>query len=140
MLGAYHVFATPQQPAQRRGLSPRDPQVGQSMTRTAVLLTRRTDMWRAWVGFNLSHSLGVILLGAVVLAVGRSEPSFAREAAVFVPLAASAAAAYLLLALKYWFRTPIIGCALSLGPLPGFVAVAGGVTLLSVQNPKPAWM
>ena len=23
----------------------------------------RTDMWRAWIGFNFSHSLGVLLLG-----------------------------------------------------------------------------
>ena len=115
VLGVAHAIATPRDPQQRRGLSPRDPQLSQSMTRTAVLLTSRTDMWRAWVGFNLSHSLGVILLGVVVLVVGRSEASFAREAGVFVPLATCAAAAYLLLGLKYWFRTPIIGCALSLG-------------------------
>ena len=71
-------------------------------------------MWSGWVGFNLSHSLGVILLGAVVLVVGRSADNFAREAAVFVPLALCAAAAYLVLGVKYWFRTPIIGCASSL--------------------------
>jgi hypothetical protein len=84
------------------------------MTRSFVLLTRRTDLWRAWVGFNLSHSLGVVFLGATVMAVGLSPERFARDAALFVPLAAGAAAAYLLIGVKYWFRTPIAGCAVSL--------------------------
>ena len=44
-------------------------------------------------------------------------PYFARyayDATVFIPFAAGAAAVYFLLGLKYWFRTPIIGCAISL--------------------------
>ena len=114
VLGTAHVFATPLRPDQRRGLTPRDPELAAAMTRSAVLLTRRTDMWRCWVGFNLSHSLGVLILGAFVVATGLSAERFARDAVVFQPLAVAAAAAYLLIGLKYWFRTPIAGCALSL--------------------------
>jgi hypothetical protein len=71
-------------------------------------------MWLAWVGFNLSHSLGAITLGLFVLVVGRSPESFAGQAALCVPLATAVAAVYVAIGMKYWFRTPIAGCALSL--------------------------
>jgi hypothetical protein len=114
VLGTAHVIATPLHPAHRRGLLPREPGLAEAMARSAVLLTRRTDVWRCWVGFNLSHSLGVLILGAAVLLVGLSPERYAYDATVFVPFAVCAAALYLLLGLRYWFRTPIIGCALSL--------------------------
>lgn len=113
LLGAAHAFATPRRTDERRGLSPVDAQLAASMARTRVLLTGRTDMWSAWVGFNLSHSLGAILFGAVVLLVARTPESFAANAAVFAPLAVVVSLAYLVLAAKYWFRTPIVGCASS---------------------------
>ena len=113
-LGVAHAFATPVELDKPKGLSPRDPAVGEAMSRTSVLLTRRTDMWRAWMGFNLSHGLGAVLFGVVVLLIGRSPASFAAEGPVFLPLAVVISAIYLALATKYWFREPIIGCALSL--------------------------
>lgn len=114
VLGAAHAFATPRTPEQSKGLSPADPAVRAEMARATLLLTRRTTLWLAWVGFNLSHSLGVILFGTVVLLIGRSEAVFAREAAVFLPLAVVVSIAYLILAVRFWFRTPIAGVAVSL--------------------------
>lgn len=111
VLGLAHVVATPLVPGRPRGLSPADPRLAEEMTRTALRLTRRTDIWKAWVGFNLSHSLGLLLLGIVVLLVGRTEAVFQREGPTFAPLALVVAAVYLVLGLKYWFRTPIAGCA-----------------------------
>ncbi len=83
------------------------------MTTTALVLTRRTDMWLAWVGFNLSHSLGVVLFGVLVVLVGRSEAVFEVEGRVFLPLAVLVSTGYLALAVRFWFRTPILGCAAS---------------------------
>jgi len=71
------------------------------------------DMWRAWVGFNLSHSLGVSLLGLTVLLVGRTSASFALNAAVFLPLAVMVSFAYLGLAVVYWYRAPVVGVGLA---------------------------
>jgi hypothetical protein len=76
LLGIAHALATPQSPSDRRGLSPHDPSLTEAMSRATVRLTRRTDLWRAWVGFNLSHSLGAVAFGIVVLLVGRSDASF----------------------------------------------------------------
>ncbi len=113
MLGTAHALATPRAPADAKGLSPFDPQLAEAMTRSTLRLTRRTDMWRAWVGFNLSHSLGVVVFAAFVFVTGRSAPVFAAEAHIGIPFAFVVAAAYLWLAQRYWFRTPFIGCLLA---------------------------
>jgi hypothetical protein len=114
LLGAAHALHTPRQPTDRKGLSPADPALAESMTRSRMLLTGRTDMWRAWVGFNLSHSLGAVLFGAVVVLVGRTSESFAYNAPIFLPLAVVVSLVYLGLGAAYWFRTPIIGICLSI--------------------------
>jgi hypothetical protein len=113
LLGVAHALATPLAPDERKGLSPADRELADAMGRSALLLTRRTDVWNAWVGFNLSHSLGAVLFGVVVLLAGRSQRVFDAEAAVFVPLALVVSLAYLALGVRYWFRTPIAGVALS---------------------------
>jgi hypothetical protein len=114
VLGTAHAIVTPTRLDRPRGLSPRDPDVAAAMSRTSLRLTSRTDLWRCWIGFNLSHSLGVLLLGAIVVVVGASPDRFARDATVFLPVVVFTSAGYLALGLRYWFRTPILGCALSL--------------------------
>ena len=113
LLGTIHVVLTPQHPGERKGLSPVEPAIAESMARAGVRLSDRMDMWRAWVGFNLSHSLGVSLLGVTVLLVGRTSTSFAGNAAVFLPLAVMVSFAYLGLAVVYWYRAPVVGVGLA---------------------------
>lgn len=113
VLGIAHAFATPRAPADVKGLSPSDPQLAEAMTRSGLRLTRRTDMWRAWVGFNLSHSLGAVIFAAFVFVTGRSTAAFAIEAHLAIPFALVVAGGYLWLASHYWFRTPFIGCLLA---------------------------
>jgi len=113
VLGLAHAMATPRTPAQAKGLSPRDPALRDAMVRESVLLTRRTNLWLAWVGFNLSHSLGAILFGVVVLLIGRNQATFQAQAALFLPLAILVSGVYLVLGVRYWFRTPIVGITVS---------------------------
>ena len=115
VLGLAHAMATPLAAGDRKGLSPRAPDLADAMARTSPRLTNRTDMWRAWVGFNLSHSLGAFVFGAFVITVGRSAGSYGELASIAVPFASVVSTAYLGLAVKYWFRIPILGCALSVG-------------------------
>jgi hypothetical protein len=113
VLGLAHALATPLRPADRKGLAPSDPALAEAMSRGHVRMTRRTDLWRCWVGFNLSHSLGAVAFGAFVLAIGRSGASYESQAAFAGPLAVAVSGAFLGLAVRYWFRTPIVGCAFS---------------------------
>ncbi len=112
-LGVAHAAATPRTPASAKGLPPRDAALREAMVRDTVLLTRRTTLWLAWVGFNFSHSLGAVLFGVVVLLIGRSQATFQDEAGLFLPLAVVVTALYLVLGIRYWFKTPIVGIALS---------------------------
>jgi hypothetical protein len=113
VLGLLHARATPLRTGDRKGLSPADPALAEAMARGRVLLTKRVDLWQGWVGFNLSHSLGAVAFGAFALAVGRSPASFAAQAAVCGPLSVAVSAAFLLIGVRYWFRTPIVGCAVA---------------------------
>lgn len=114
-LGVAHAMATPLAPGARKGLSLWEPELEESMAKSTVRLTKRTSVWLAWVGFNFSHGLGAVAFGAFVLLVGRTASSFEALASGCVPLAVAVSGAYLWLAVRYWFRTPIIGCALSFG-------------------------
>jgi hypothetical protein len=44
-------------------LHPRDSELRSKLENTSLVLTAETTMWKAWIGFNASHSLGVILFG-----------------------------------------------------------------------------
>ena len=46
-------------------LTPRDPSLQISMSQISPVITKETSMWRCWVGFNASHSMGLILFGLV---------------------------------------------------------------------------
>jgi hypothetical protein len=46
-------------------LTPRDPGLQISMSQISPVITKETTMWRCWVGFNASHSMGLILFGLV---------------------------------------------------------------------------
>jgi hypothetical protein len=46
-------------------LAPRDPALQISMSQISPVISKQTTMWRAWVGFNVSHSMRLILFGLV---------------------------------------------------------------------------
>src|SRR5258707_7263068 len=58
-LGVVHLIYTFWGPK----LTPRDPALQISMSQIAPVITKETTMWRCWVGFNASHSMGLILFG-----------------------------------------------------------------------------
>ena len=69
-------------------------------------------MWRAWVGFNFSHSLGAVVFGAGCITAGLLlTPGAIPRAALLVPVVVSAL--YLVMATKYWFRIPAIGAGIA---------------------------
>jgi hypothetical protein len=71
VLGGVHAIYTVLDLRDPRRLVPVDPSVAHAMANLALRLSGgRTDMWRAWIGFNFSHSLGVLLLAAVAIWAG----------------------------------------------------------------------
>jgi hypothetical protein len=78
-------------------LQPRDADVITRMRSTTLRLSRRTNTWKAWLGFNLSHALGLVIFGMVCIT------TMARPW-----LLAVVAAFYFVLAARFWFNAPAI--------------------------------
>jgi hypothetical protein len=119
VLGSLHALYTFLDIESPRRLVPDDPSVADAMARTSLHLTRgRTTMWRAWVGFNFSHSVGVVLFGALCIAAGSVLGPVAIPGWVLLGFVAIGLI-YLWVALLYWFRTPVAGIAIATACLLG---------------------
>jgi hypothetical protein len=64
----------------------------------------------AWVGFNFSHSLGAVMFGVGCIALGLSLRSIVLPKTVLL-IPVGIGCLYLWLAIRYWFRIPVIGIA-----------------------------
>jgi len=108
-------------------IAPRDPDLVARMRTGTLILTRETSVWRAWIGFNISHGMGVTLFGAGVLYMAALHFQAVLRAAPELLLAAPVIAAiYLLLSLRYWFSIPAIGSALG-----GMLLTGGAIAALA---------
>lgn len=92
---------------------PRDAELGKRLREVAPVLTTQTTMWRAWVGFNASHSLGAILFALFYGYLALFEIDFLLSSVFLVVLSVVTLVSYLLLARAYWFSAPYRGIALS---------------------------
>jgi hypothetical protein len=111
LLGLLHALYTFLDIRRPRRLVPQDPAVALAMTTSPLRLSRGgTTMWRAWVGFNFSHSVGVVLFG--VLCIGAGVALGAMVVPVWVLLALVVISViYLGISVLYWFWIPTAGIA-----------------------------
>ncbi|MEK7728794.1 MAG: hypothetical protein AAB354_10305 [candidate division KSB1 bacterium] len=112
VLGLLHAFYTLLDTKRPRRLAPDNPQVLASMSSSFVRLSRGgSTMWRAWLGFNFSHSLGAILFCFMCIFLALHLPTLALpKAALLLPVAVGLI--YFWLAILYWFYIPATGIAL----------------------------
>ena len=96
-----------------RRLVPADPSVAQAMANSSLRLSRgKTDMWRTWVGLNFTHSLGLLLFGAVAVWAGARTNTLSSG---IIPALTLFGCIYVAIALRYFFRGPVIGVAVGTG-------------------------
>jgi hypothetical protein len=109
VLGTLHLVYTFHGPK----LLPRDASVIEAMKSTAMVITRETTVWKAWIGFNTTHSISLMLFGLVFgyLAVARPEVFFGSAFLVGVGLLALLA--FLALARAYFFSIPFAGIGIA---------------------------
>jgi hypothetical protein len=113
VLGALHAIYTLLDLRNPRRLVPVDPSVANAMAHSALRLSRGgTDMWRTWIGFNFSHSLGLLLFAALAVWAGYRINTLPVG---IIPALTLIGCVYEVLALLYWFRTPAIGVAIGTG-------------------------
>jgi hypothetical protein len=107
LLGLLHALYTYLDIDRPRRLVPQDPAVAQAMVTSNLRLSGTgTTMWRAWVGFNFSHSIGVVLFGAICIGAGSVLGAMALPAWILFAFVVIALM-YLAVGLLYWFRIPL---------------------------------
>jgi hypothetical protein len=110
VLGGSHAIYTLLDLRDPQRLVPVDSSVKQAMEHSAVRLSGGgTDMWRAWIGFNFTHSLGLLLFAALAIWSGSR---ISRLPAGIVPALTLIGCIYLVIALRYFFHSPAIGVAI----------------------------
>ena len=109
ILGAIHIFYT----FFSNKFSSKNKNLISEMKSSSPILTKETTMWRAWIGFNASHSSGVIFIGILnfVLAI-KYFTTFQSEHFFFI-FNILTITFYVWLAKKFWFRIPFIGISLT---------------------------
>jgi hypothetical protein len=110
LLGLTHLLFTFRGPA----FMPRDRALKARMEEVAPVISRETTIWRAWVGFNASHSFGAILFGAVWGYLALVHEAFLFGSGFLLVLGLLLLCGYVFLAKRYWFSTPFRGILLAL--------------------------
>ena len=93
--------------------SVRDSATEEMMKKAYPVLTRKTTMWKAWIGFNGSHSIGGIYLGIVNLYLAACQFEFLANSVFLIVLTCLTSFFYLFLGFKYWFVIPRTGILIS---------------------------
>ena len=105
LLGLVHLLYTFRGPK----LHPRDPELRARLEAVSPVITRETTMWKAWIGFNASHSYGAIFFGAVYGYLALVHPEFLFQSAYLLLVGALLLAGYVFLGKRYWFGVPFRG-------------------------------
>ena len=109
LLGLVHLLYT----FHGSKLHPRDPDLIARMKTDSPRITSQTTIWRVWIGINATHSLCLILFGAVYgyLAICHSEVLF--NSSFLLGLGLLLLLAFVALSYLYFFRTPLLGVILA---------------------------
>ena len=92
-------------------LLPRDPAVQAAMSQVQLRITKETTVWRAWVGFNASHSIALILFALIFGFLALYHTEFLFDSAYLLAIGFATLAGFLVLARLYWFSVPVAGIA-----------------------------
>jgi hypothetical protein len=110
LLGILHLVYT----FSSSHLLPRDPALRAAMEAAPLAITRETSVLRAWIGFNASHGIALLLFGLVfgVLAVSHSRVLFGSNGLLAIGFATLLG--FAVLARLYWFSVPLAAVTVAL--------------------------
>ena len=95
-------------------LTPRDEALQTRMTEVSPVISKGTTMWNCWVGFNASHSIAALLFGVIYGFLALAHGSLLFSSPFLLGAGVTTVAAFFVLSITYWFRTPSICIGISL--------------------------
>ena len=110
--GGLHALLTLVDVVRPTYFAPRDRAVQPAMEGTQLRFGGRAapTMWNAWLGFNVSHGLGIFAFALLCLLIAVHDFALVEEVWAIRPLTIAVAAVYLALSLRFWFYGPVIVC------------------------------
>ena len=109
LLGLIHLLYT----FHGNKLHPRDAALEARLRDVSPVITRETTMWKAWIGFNASHSYGAILFGLLYGYLALVQSAFLFASPFLLVLGLVFLIGYVFLGKVYWFSVPFRGILLS---------------------------
>lgn len=120
LLGAAHALFTFQDlGAAPRNFTPPDAGLLGAMRQSTVVFDPEINLWKSWLGFHFSHSLGLLMFGGAFLYVGVYFPTLFSRSMLLQFCSVLIPAIYVILSLNFWFSKPAIFAGISMA---GFIA------------------
>ena len=85
-----------------------------AMQNTSPVITKHTSMWKAWLGFNYSHSFGVLWVPLIYIPLAINYMQVLEQSIWLTGLLPTMALLYAVLSKRYWFTIPFIGSLIAL--------------------------
>jgi hypothetical protein len=109
-LGALHLVYT----FSGNKLLPRDLGLMERMTQVSPVISDQTTMWRAWIGFNASHSMGALLFGLIFGYLAISHEAMLFRSPFLLAVGLATLGGFFMLGKRYWFSVPFTGIYIAL--------------------------
>jgi hypothetical protein len=110
ILGSIHLYYT----FFTNKFSSRNETMIEQMKTSFPILTKETTMWKAWIGFNASHSSGAIFIGIINLYLAIRYFNVLQSDHFFFLFNIFTMVFYAWLAKKLWFKIPLTGILITL--------------------------
>jgi len=105
ILGSIHLYYT----FFTNKFSSRNERMMGEMKSSSPIITKETSMWKAWMGFNASHSSGAIFIGVINSYLAFQYFRVLQSDNFFFLFNILTIGFYVWLAKKYWFKIPFTG-------------------------------
>jgi hypothetical protein len=109
ILGCLHLLYT----FSGKKLFPRDDRMIKDMQNVSPVISKKTTIWKTWIGFNASHSMGGIFFGVANIIFAVLYFHLLKDSYLLQLLTISTSLFYFFLAIKYWFRVPATGITIA---------------------------
>lgn len=91
----------------------RSAEVEQGMKNTHPVLTNKISVWNAWIGFNGSHSSGIIFMAAIHIYLAACQYELLSHSVFIQALTLVTSLFLVFLGKKYWFNVPFTGAVIA---------------------------
>lgn len=92
----------------------RDAELTERMKQVPLIMSKQTTVWKAWIGFNASHSMGAMIYGLIFAYLAAFHYTMLIGSAFLIFILLGTSVCYVIMARHYWFSSPFRGLSAAL--------------------------